>query len=111
MHGAARKLGGDDSIYSREGRSKAAQSAELRELHCPISVSYHCHHLPPGNQEPWSYKLPPLFQLALLAGAAQLLPQPWSHSPPLSQRLPIPAGHPNSTQCASRRGTITSIAK
>lgn len=43
MNGAWRKLAGDvhDSASSREGWSRAAQAAELRELHCPISVSHY----------------------------------------------------------------------
>lgn len=77
MNRAGRKLGGGayESVSSREVWSRAAQTAELKELRCPISASHGYHHLPPGSQEPQSCKLPPLFQFAPLAGAAQLLPQ------------------------------------
>lgn len=106
---AGKRLGGDayDGVSSRECRSRAAQAAELRELHCPISASHRCHHLPPGNQELWSCKLPPLFPFDLLARALQLLPQP-SYPPdhilcPFP-KAPYPTGHPNSMAACVQKG-------
>lgn len=94
------------------GLEQAAQTAELRELHCLVSVSLH--HLLPANQEPWTYKLIPLFPFDLLAGASQLmlllLVSAWPHPSLLSQRLPIPAIHPtNSVAECIHWGTLSCI--
>lgn len=110
MNRAGKRLGGDayDGVSSREGRSRAAQAAELRELHCPISASH------PGNQELWSCKLPPLFPFDLLARALQLLPQPSSQPGHILcpfPKAPYPAGHPNSMAACVQKGNTTSTGK
>lgn len=99
------------TVYAAGRIGAGQQSAELRELHCPISASRHCHDLPPENQEPCCCKLPSLFLSDLLAGVPWQMPQPSSQ---LSHVLyPFPRGPlsqqatPTPQQHASRRGTIT----
>lgn len=101
------QAGGDVYGSTREGRSGAARTAELRELRCPVSAPHSPHHLPPGKQEPQSCKFPLLFLPVPGWSSPGAVPSR-SHSPPLSQRLPVPAAP---RQQVSRRRTITSIGK
>lgn len=77
---------------------------------CSLPAPHSSCHLPPGKQELQSCKFPLLFPPVPGWSSPGAAPA-WAHSPPLSQRLPVPGGHPAPWQQVSRRRTITSIGK